>query len=148
MLQKSLDTSRNTLKDFWVQWGNVAGRDKWRGWDWHIHTDLYKIVKVWGPPVQHRELYSVLSDALYGKRIWTRMDIYHTHTHTHTQRYVYKATVYLSQEDLVSICPLKHVHQCCFLWFPEEMLLGLFPWELFHSRNTCIIISTFFFCFI
>ena len=64
---------------------------------------------------------------------------------THTHRYVYKATVCLSQEDPGSICPLKHVHQCCFLWFPEEMLLGLFRWELFHSRNTCIIISTFFF---
>ena len=36
---------------------------------WYIHAEVNGIIGPRGPPVQHRELYPVFCDNLYGKRI-------------------------------------------------------------------------------
>ena len=41
----------------------------------HIHTTVYKIGNQRGPTVEHRELYSILCNNLYGKRTWKTIDI-------------------------------------------------------------------------
>ena len=56
------------------QRGNV-GRDKLGVEDQHVHTTIYKIDKQQEPTVQHRELYSILSNNLCRKRIWKGMDV-------------------------------------------------------------------------
>ena len=35
----------------------------------HIHTIIYKIENQQGPTVQHKELYSILCNSLYGKEV-------------------------------------------------------------------------------
>ena len=37
-------------------------------WDYHTHTTMYKINNHQGPTVQHRELYSIVSDNLIWKK--------------------------------------------------------------------------------
>ena len=41
----------------------------------HTHTLLYKLDNQQGPNVQHRELYSIFCNDLYGKRIWKGIDV-------------------------------------------------------------------------
>ena len=38
------------------RWG-VRGRDGLGVWDWHMHTEVYRMIDKWGPAVLHRELY-------------------------------------------------------------------------------------------
>ena len=47
----------------------LRGRDGLGGWDWNVHTAIYKIDQKQGPTVQHGK-------NLYGERIRKRMDIY------------------------------------------------------------------------
>ena len=44
------------------------------GWVWYkyTHTTMHKIDNQQGPTVEHRELYSILCNNLYEKRIWKR----------------------------------------------------------------------------
>ena len=60
-----------TKEDRWVEEGWI-----WEGvWDWHMHTRVYGIVGQQGPAVYYRELYTIFSDNLHGKRIWKKMDV-------------------------------------------------------------------------
>ena len=50
--------------------GDRYGRRDGLGvWEWHMHTEVYGMTGQQGPAVQHRELYPIFSDNLYGKRI-------------------------------------------------------------------------------
>ena len=53
-----------------------GGRYGQGNWDWHIHTEVYRMIGQQGPAVQHRELYPVFCDNLCGKRISAREWIY------------------------------------------------------------------------
>ena len=55
--------------------GTGEDRDGVGVWDWHMHTVVYGMIGPWGPAIQHRELYPILCDNLYGRRIWKRMDV-------------------------------------------------------------------------
>ena len=46
--------------------------DKSGTWDQQTHTTIYITDNQQGPTVEHRELYSVLCDNHYEKRIWKR----------------------------------------------------------------------------
>ena len=46
-----------------------GGREKLEVWDSHTHTTIYKIGNQQGPTVEHRELYSIYCNDLFGKRI-------------------------------------------------------------------------------
>ena len=37
----------------------TGGRDGLGVWDWHMHTEVYRMIGQWGPAVQHRELYQI-----------------------------------------------------------------------------------------
>ena len=37
--------------------------------DWHVYTMVHGMDGQWGPAVQHRELYPIFCNNLYGKRI-------------------------------------------------------------------------------
>ena len=37
--------------------------------DWHVYTMVHGMDGQWGPAEQHRELYPLFCDNLYGKRI-------------------------------------------------------------------------------
>ena len=50
--------------------GKDGGKDSECIWDGHEHTAIFKMDNQQGPTVQHRELYSVLSDILYGRGVW------------------------------------------------------------------------------
>ena len=51
-------------------WGGISeGRDRLGVYDWHVHTFIFKLDNQQGPAVWHRELCSVLSNNLNGKRI-------------------------------------------------------------------------------
>ena len=59
------------------QKGQVGrGRDGLGIWDWHMHTDIYRMIGQQGPVIQHREVYPIFYDNLCGQRIWKRMDVY------------------------------------------------------------------------
>ena len=50
MIQKNLFTKQKQTQKipnqtYGYQRGTVAGREELRGWDWHIHTTVYKIAK-------------------------------------------------------------------------------------------------------
>ena len=54
----------------------VTKGDRWRGgrdglgvWDGHVHTVGYGMIGQWGPPIKHSELFPIVCDNLYGKRI-------------------------------------------------------------------------------
>ena len=49
---------------------NMGGSDKLGDWDWHTHTTIYKLDNQQGPTVEHRELYSIFCNNLYGKSIF------------------------------------------------------------------------------
>ena len=69
LFTKQKQTHRLYKQMYGYQRGNVGGRDKLGVWDYHIHTTIYKIDNQQGPTVQHKELYSVLCNNLYGKRV-------------------------------------------------------------------------------
>jgi len=46
-----------------------VGRDELGVWDCHMHTAVYGMDGQWVSAVQHRGLYPVFCDGLYGKRI-------------------------------------------------------------------------------
>ena len=52
-----------------VTGGGGGQGDKLGDWNGHIHTTICKIDNQQGPTVEHRELYSILCNGLYGKRI-------------------------------------------------------------------------------
>ena len=72
-METDLQAQRTNL---WLRgWGGrVVGRDRLGVWDWHVHTAIFKIDNQQGPTVQHRELCSILSNNLNGKRIYKRID--------------------------------------------------------------------------
>lgn len=41
-------------------------------WDWHTHTTIYKLDNQQGPTVQHRGLFSIFCNNLWGKKIWKK----------------------------------------------------------------------------
>ena len=45
--------------------GRGAGMD-WGIWDWPMHTIVCGVDGQWGPAIEHRELYPVFCDNLYG----------------------------------------------------------------------------------
>ena len=52
-----------------TRWLGDVGEDKLGLWNGHTHTTVYEIDNQQGPTVYHRELYSIVSNDLYGKRI-------------------------------------------------------------------------------
>ena len=61
---KQKETHKQT---YGYQRGNTGGKDKLGVWDQQIHTTIYKIDNQEGPTVQHRDLYSIYCNNLYGK---------------------------------------------------------------------------------
>ena len=51
------------------------GRDKLGVRDWHIPAVIYEIDNQQGSTIEHRELYSIFSNKLYGEIIWKRMTV-------------------------------------------------------------------------
>ena len=45
------------------------GEDKLGRWNGHTHTTVYEIDNQQGPTLDHTELYSIICNDLYGKRI-------------------------------------------------------------------------------
>ena len=64
---KQKQTCRLRKQTYGHQRVKVKGRDKLGDWDQHIYTTIYKINNRQGLTVQHREIYSVLCNNLYGK---------------------------------------------------------------------------------
>ena len=62
--------------NLWLPGGKMRGRDSQGIWDRHVHTAIFKIDNQEGPPVQHRELSSMLCGSLDDRGIWKRMDTY------------------------------------------------------------------------
>ena len=58
----------------------VTKWDRWRGvmdwgcWGWQVHTVVYGMTGQRGPAIDHKELYLIFRDNLYGKRIRKRMN--------------------------------------------------------------------------
>ena len=50
-------------------WLGDVGEDKLGLWNGHTHTIVYEIDNQQGPTVYNRELYSIVCNDLYGKRI-------------------------------------------------------------------------------
>ena len=68
-LTYKIETDSQTQEtNLWLQKGK-GGRDKLGVWDQQIQTTIYKVDKQQDTTVQHRELYSILYNGLYGKRI-------------------------------------------------------------------------------
>ena len=63
---KNLSQLQNKL---WLQNGKRGGRDKSGAQAEHAHTAIFKIDNQQGPTIPHKELYSVLCNNLYEKRI-------------------------------------------------------------------------------
>ena len=61
------ETSSQTLKNLWIPKG-TGRRDGMGVWDWHRHTELYRVTSQWGPAVEHRELYPIFCDNLCGEK--------------------------------------------------------------------------------
>ena len=51
----------------------MGGRYRCRIWEGHVHTDIFKMVNQ-EPPVQPRELCSMLRGSLAGREVWGRME--------------------------------------------------------------------------
>ena len=69
LFTKQKQTHRLGKQTYGYQRGKVEGRDKLGVWDSHIHTIIYKTDNQQQPTVQHRKLYSVFCNNLYGKII-------------------------------------------------------------------------------
>ena len=54
--------------------GWVVGRDRLGIWNWHVHTDIFKIYNQQGPTVWHVELCLVFCNNLSGKIIQKGID--------------------------------------------------------------------------
>ena len=52
----------------------MEGRDSQGVWDGHVHIAIFKIDNQQEPPVQHRELCSMLCGSLFGRVVCGRMD--------------------------------------------------------------------------
>ena len=48
----------------------MEGRGSWGVWDRQVHTAIFKMGNQQGPPVEHRELCSVLRGRLDGRGVW------------------------------------------------------------------------------
>ena len=53
--------------------GKMDGGDGLGVWDWHTHSIVYRMDGQQGPAVEHKVLYSIFCDNLYGKRIWKQI---------------------------------------------------------------------------
>ena len=62
--------------NLWLPGGKMRGTDSQGIWDRHVHTAIFKIDNQEGPPIQHRELSSMLCGSLDDRGIWKRMDTY------------------------------------------------------------------------
>ena len=60
--------------NLWLPGGRNWERDSQEVWDGHVHTAMFKIDNQQGPPVQHRELCSMLRGILDGREVQGRMD--------------------------------------------------------------------------
>ena len=75
MIHTNLFTKQKQSHRLWKQtYGYQRGRvgrgmDGLKVWVWRIHFIAYGMDGQWGPAVQHRELYSIVCNDLYGKRI-------------------------------------------------------------------------------
>ena len=67
--------SKNLKTNIWFPKGAGGERDRWRVWDWHVHTEVYGMTGQRGPAIEHRELYPISQFHLCGKRIWKRTDL-------------------------------------------------------------------------
>ena len=77
------ETDSETLNTYGYQGRRVmAGRDGLEVGDWHIHTVVYGMVGHRGPAVEHRELYLIFSDDLYGKTFQVFFVLYFSCTHS------------------------------------------------------------------
>ena len=52
-----------------TRWLGDVGKDKLGRWNGHTHTTVYEIDNQQGPTLYHTELYSIVCNDLYGKRI-------------------------------------------------------------------------------
>ena len=52
-----------------TRWLGDVGEGKLGRWYGHTHTTVYEIDNQQGPTLYHRELYSIVCNDLYGKRI-------------------------------------------------------------------------------
>ena len=69
LFTKRKQTYRYQKQTYGYQRGKAGGRDKSGVWDCHPPPTVYKIDNKQGPTIQLRELYSILCDNLYEKRI-------------------------------------------------------------------------------
>ena len=60
-------THRLQKQTYSYQRGEVEEKDGLGIWDWDMHTIVYGMDGQRGPAVQHRELYSIFCDNLYGE---------------------------------------------------------------------------------
>ena len=56
--------------NLWLPKGTVVKGEMGWGFGCGICTLVYGMIGKWGPAVQHRDLYPVFCDGLYGKRSW------------------------------------------------------------------------------
>ena len=64
------ETNLQILKtNLWLLKGKHGERDKLGAWEDHTCTTIYKTDEKQGPPVQHREIYSIFYDNPNEKRI-------------------------------------------------------------------------------
>ena len=50
--------------NLWLPKGKEGGKDRLGVLDLHTHTTTYKIEYLWGPAIEHRELYSIFYNNL------------------------------------------------------------------------------------
>ena len=63
------ETDSQTLRNLWLTKGTGLAWEELRVWNCHMHTEVYGTIGQRGPAVQHRDLYPVFGDKLWGKRI-------------------------------------------------------------------------------
>ena len=74
LLTKPKQIHRHRKQTCGYQRGKVEG-DTVGDWDGRMHTSIFKIDNQHGPAIEHRELYLILCNDLYGKRTLKRVDI-------------------------------------------------------------------------
>ena len=68
------ETGSHTENNLMVPKGTGGSRDGLGGWDWHRHTEVYRMIGQQGPAVELRELSPIFCHHLRGERICKRMD--------------------------------------------------------------------------
>ena len=64
------ETGSQTLRNkLMVIKGGMQGERSTGAWEWHRHTKVYGMTGQQGPAVQHKELYPIFCDNLFGKGI-------------------------------------------------------------------------------